>query len=160
MKSRRGRAHLERLLDKTEKVVRLTPADVIVLIGLPDFEKADPERLMQAFEDQGIEARGLIALEPGMDIDSIDLAELVRLDSFADEVDEGGMLAARTVVSSPCTEDLTVSVRCPRCTDLLQMTVTASVSDTGDRLVGSTTVDSRDMELHAILCKGKKPTSE
>ena len=155
-KSKRGRACLEQLLGKAEKVVRLSPADVLVLIGVEDFDGPTLSRTLELFEEQGVEARGLIALEPGMDVESIDVEELIQMDQLAEAVDEGDAL----VNSRSSDEALTISVKCPRCPETLQMNVTATIHDMGDRLVGSTTVDSRDMELHAILCEGTKPTSQ
>lgn len=145
---------MNRLLAQAEKVVRLTPADVIVLTGIKDPSGMDPSAVLAVFEQAGVTARGLILLEEGMGVESIDVEELVRLDALTEEVDEG-----RPVVNSTSVDGLTITVACPRCDELISMTMTASIQDTGERLVGGASVDNRDLELHGIVCPGEKPTS-
>lgn len=149
-----GRAHLAALLNKAEKVVRLTPADVLVLTGITDPTGIDPAAALAVFENAGVEARGLILLGEGMDIDSIDVEELLRLDALTDDVAEG-----QPVVGSTSAEALEIEVSCPRCTELVKLTLSASIQDTGDRLVGGASVDNRDLELHGMVCSGQKPMS-
>lgn len=149
-----GRARLNELLNKAERVVRLTPADVLVLTGIKDPTGIDPGAALAVFEDAGIEARGLILLGEGMDVESIDVEELLRLDALTDEVEEG-----QPVVGSTSAEGLEIQVACPRCTDLIKMTISASIQDTGDRMVGGASVDNRDLELHGMVCPGEKPVS-
>jgi hypothetical protein len=151
----RGRAHLEKLLGRAEKVVRLSPADVIVLTGIPGEGGDDMSQLLSLFEQFEIEARGLIVLGPGMDIDSIDMEELIRMDALTEEVEEG-----ETVDGSTSVEGLSLPVQCPRCNEMVVLTISASIQDTGKRMVGGASVDDRDLELHAMVCPGKKPTSE
>jgi hypothetical protein len=153
--AKRGRAHLEKLLGKAEKVVRLSPADLIVLTGVDTQDDTKMEPLLNLLDEEGVEVRGLVLLGPGMDIDSIDLEELRRLDELSDEVDEG-----ERVVGETSMEGLTLTVKCPRCGEPLQMSITASIQDTGQRLVGGASVDSRDLELHGMVCTGQKPTSQ
>jgi hypothetical protein len=131
----RGRAHLEKLLGRAEKVVRLSPADVIVLTGIPGEGGDDMSQLLSLFEQFEIEARGLIVLGPGME--------------------EG-----ETVDGSTSVEGLSLPVQCPRCNEMVVLTISASIQDTGKRMVGGASVDDRDLELHAMVCPGKKPTSE
>jgi hypothetical protein len=147
---RKGRALLERLLGSVEDVVRVSPADVLVVTGVQDDDTEMMERLPELLEQFGVEARGVILLGVGMDVNSIDLEELVALDRMADEVEEG-----QTVVGHTSIDGLTVPVRCPRCEQPIDMSVTASVQDTGTRLIGGASVDGRDLELHAMVCPGK-----
>lgn len=149
--SNRGRAHLEALLGKAEKVVRVSPADVIVLTGVDTERAGEMGDILSFFNQFGIEARGVVILGEGMDLDSIDVEELIRMDQLADEVDEGGVVTGNTSI-----EGLSIGVRCPRCDDVVSMEVTASIQDTGDRLVGGASVDDRDLELHGMMCAGRK----
>lgn len=149
-----GRARLTELLNKAERVVRLTPADVLVLTGIKDPTGIDPGSALAVFENAGIEARGLILLGEGMDVASIDVEELLRMDALTDQVDEG-----QPVVGSTSADGLEIEVSCPRCADLIKMTICASIQDTGDRMVGGASVDNRDLELHGMVCTGQKPMS-
>jgi hypothetical protein len=154
-KSKRGRAHLEDLLGNAEKVVRLSPADLLVLTGVSDSDAETMTALVDLLNDEGVEARGLVILGPGQDVDSIDMEELRRLDELSDEIEPG-----QKVVGETSLDGLTMSVKCPRCTEPLQLSITASVQDTGDRLTAGASVDSRDLELHGMVCPGIKPASE
>jgi hypothetical protein len=153
--AKRGRAHLEKLLGNAETVVRLTPADLIVLTGVENESIEGMGELLDLLREQGVEVRGMVILGPGMGIDSIDVDELIRLDALADQVDEGQPVSGETSMDA-----LTLSVKCPRCLEVLEMSITASIQDNGQRLVGGTTVDGRDLELHSMVCTGTKLTSE
>lgn len=154
-KSKRGQAHLEDLLGNAEKVVRLSPADLLVLTGVTDADAETMGALLDLLEGEGVQTRGLVFLGPGQDIDSINMDELRRLDELSEEVEVG-----EKVVNQTSLDALTVSVKCPRCEEPLQMSLTASVQDTGQRLVAGASVDDRDLELHGMVCTGSKPTSE
>ncbi len=154
-KSKRGRAHLEDLLGRAEKVVRLSPADLLVMTGVSDDDAEMMGQVVELLNDEGVEARGLVVLGPGQDIDSIDMEELRRLDELSEEIEPGQQVVGQTSL-----DGLTMSVKCPRCTEPLQLSITASIQDTGERLVAGAAVDGRDLELHGMVCTGSKPTSE
>lgn len=135
--------------------MRLSPADLLVLTGIDDRDTERLDPLIDLLNQEGIQARGMVILGPGQDVDSIDLDELRRLDELSEEVEPG-----QKVIGETSLEGLTMSVKCPRCTQTLQLSITASIQDTGDRLVAGASVDGRDLELHGMVCSGTKPTSE
>lgn len=154
-KLKRGRAHLETLLGRAEKVVRLSPADLLVLTGVDEQDHEQMQSLVGLLDQEGVEARGVVILGPGQDVDSIDMEELRRLDELSEEVEAGQKLIGESSL-----QGLSMTVKCPRCTEPLQLSITASVQDTGDRLVPGASVDGRDLELHGMVCSGAVRTSE
>jgi len=156
-KRSRGRAHLEALLSHAEQVVRVSPADILVITGLPD-EQMDADQLsglQQMLEEIGVQARGLLVLGEGQGVDSIDVESLVFQDQMA------AMTPAGQPVNTRSTAQATdIGVSCPRCDQPLDLPVSGHVVDTGNGLKAFATVNQRDLGFHELLCQRRQPEGQ
>lgn len=145
----RGRAHLEKLLGHAEEVVRVSPADVLVLIGVDDSDGAAPfGPLLGLLNEAGIEAAGVVALTKGMTVDSIDMPELVRMYELAGTVEQGADARESASIG------IDVPVACTRCAETISVTVSVRIADDGEQMVARATASQTDLGLHQVLCTG------
>lgn len=147
----RGRAHLEQLLGRAEKVVRITPADVLVLVGVNDTEAEAFDGMLEMLHEAGVTARGLVMLGSGADVDSIDMEELRLQDELAGQTDEGATVRGST------TRGVMATVQCPRgCGTLIPVTLDVHVIDDGEYLRVRSTGENFEVGQHALVCAGEE----
>lgn len=147
----RGRAHLEGLLGRAEKIVRVSPSDTLVLMGVSDA--SDPQEfapIMQLLDEQGIEASGVLVLGQGLTLDSIDMNELHQAWMASRQAEEGTEI--KVIGHS---EVSPVPVSCPRCMDKIPVPVTVVIGDDGKRMHARSSVDQTDLAVHELVCPGE-----
>lgn len=150
----RGRAHLEQLLNRAEKVVRVSPVDTIVLMGVADVQHAEEfAPLAGLLQQEGIEAAGVLVLGEGVDLDSVDMTELTRAYLATAEAVEGSefRIIGRVELTN-------LTVPCPRCSDVLPIPVHVMVGDDGSRMMARAVAEQTDLDLHGMVCAGQSTT--
>lgn len=143
----RGRAHLEALLGGFERVVRVTPDDVLVLTGFSEADIAEraPDDIATGLSALGVQHRGVIVAAPGADLDSIDMTALHAMDLIAADTPVGedvpGVLRTGFEVELPC----------PRCGQELPLRVVLVVTDD---LRTAAATEQAELSAHALSCPG------
>jgi hypothetical protein len=128
-------------------VVRITPADVLVLSGVQrdDVDGGRVGRLSDSLQEMGVQYRGLVLLEPGITVDGIDLEALLARDLAAQDAAVGD--------SEPgaLNTGFGAAVACPRCDTQVPLRVGLTITND---LRARSFLDRTALVEHARECFG------
>lgn len=129
------------------QAVRLTPADVLVLSGLSrdEVEAGGADALLAALDELGVQFGGVVVLEPGRTIDSLDLDAVAAHQLAASDFPLGE--------SGPgdLNDGWLVTKACPVCGEVLEFRVGLVLTND---LRGQTYLDRTPLTVHAQQCHG------
>lgn len=149
----RGREHLANLLGHAEQVVRVTPADILILTGVSsDVPMEHFENVAAMLTEAGVIARGIMVLGKGMTVDSIDLEQLLAQDQAARAASVTGQ-----VDQTVSNDSVAVDGLCPLCDEIIPISVKMTVQATRNplKLNAVAYTDQVDLGMHSLVCRGE-----